>query len=87
MEIWNGSKVRSYGSFADFNTSSPLYSRHVQRDLLSFHMSKWPNTGRSHGKMTGFFVPPHTGMFQFLVKIDDVGRLFMSDSESPLDKV
>ena len=87
MEIWNGSKARSFSDFSNFNKSSPLYSRHVLRDTISFYDKKWPNMKNSHGKFTGFFVPPHTGMYTFLIKNDDVGRLYLSQSESASNKV
>ena len=87
MELWNGSKARSFADFANFDASSPLYIRHVLRDALSFHDKTWPRLLKSHGKITGFFVPPHTGMFTFLIKTDDIGQLYMSQSESALNKV
>ena len=87
MEIWNGSKAKSFYDFSKFNKLSPLYSRHVLRDTISFYDKKWPKMEYSHGKFTGFFVPPHTGMYTFLIKNDDVGRLYMSQSESASNKV
>ena len=87
MEIWNGSRAKSFSDFSKFNKSSPLYSRHVLRDTLSFFDTKWPKMEFSHGKLTGFFVPPHTGMYTFLIKNDDIGQLYMSESESASKKV
>ena len=87
MDIWKGSKVKSFSDFSKFNKSSPLYSRHVLRDTISFYDKKWPKMEYSHGKLTGFYVPPHTGMYTFLIKNDDVGRLYMSQSESAFNKV
>ena len=87
MEIWNGSVARSFSDFSNFDESSPLYSRHLSRDTISFYDKKSPKMDKSHGKFTGFFVPPYTGTFIFLIKNDDVGRLFMSESESASNKV
>ena len=87
MELWNTSKVVRYSDFSKFNTTHPLYSRRVLRDTITFKKEDYEYSAKSHGKFTGFFVPPHTGAYTFLIKNDDVGKLYMSEGQSAANKV
>eukprot|EP00795_Rhopilema_esculentum_P009048 gene9048-16692_t len=86
LELWNRSEARSFADFSKFSKSSPSYSRHVMRDTIIFNKEDWPNWEKSHGRFTGFFVPPRTGSYSFLIKNDDVGELYLSSSQSAANK-
>ena len=57
------------------------------RDTITFNKEDWPYSDKSHGVFTGFFVPPRTGSYSFLIKNDDVGELYLSSSQSAANKV
>eukprot|EP00794_Sanderia_malayensis_P006708 gene6708-7470_t len=81
MDLWKSSGVRSFSSFLSFDKNSSIYSRHIMRDTLEFNNVRFPSSEKSHGRFSGFFVPPHTGYYTFFVSNDDVGQIYMSDNE------
>ncbi len=87
MELWNASGVRSFSEFASHKRNSSKYSETILRDTMEFSDENSPQSSKSHGRFSGFFVPPHTGDYTFFVSNDDVGQLYMSDGQGAGRKV
>src|SRR5438105_4307232 len=79
-------------------TGSPLYPNHprvMENGKTAYYIagvsSRLAYPDDSHeaygGRMTGFFVPPVDGDYQFAIASDDGGAFFLSTDDSPANKV
>jgi hypothetical protein len=84
MEFWNNTSIAwsDIDTIANMSSSVPTYASYVM------DQAEYVNNDNNYvTKWSGFFVPPSTGRYQFLVKGDDAIKLYVSGTETPEDKV
>lgn len=84
LEIWN-TTTKSHSNLDDvllFNNSASDYIlSHTDKTYFSEEMDNYVSRAR------GYFIPPFSGNYSFMVKADDGASLYLSNSENPNDKV
>lgn len=84
LEIWN-TTTKSHSNLDDvllFNDSASDYIlSHTDKTYFSEDMDNYVSRAR------GYFIPPYSGNYSFMIKADDGASLYLSNSENPNDKV
>lgn len=81
LEYWN-STSKSMSNIDDIlalNSSDQGYTRQLLDD--TYHYNTDPNIGNYVSRMTTLFVPPHSGVYMFLLKANYGGKLFVDGDE------
>lgn len=84
LEIWN-TTTKSHSNLDDvllFNDSASDYIlSHTDKTYFSEDMDNYVS------RALGYFIPPYSGNYSFMIKADDGASLYLSNSENPNDKV
>ena len=84
LEIWNNT-VKSHSNLDDVlilnETASDYILSHTDKTYFTEDMDNYVSRAR------GYFIPPYTGSYSFMIMADDGGSLYLSNTENPSDKV
>lgn len=85
LEIWNktGRSREKLHEVLDFHENMTDYIK-SHTDRMIYYDNVYDNFVTRH---SGFFVPPWTGDYSFVIKADDVGALYFSNTTNPNDTV
>lgn len=84
LEIWNNT-VKSHSNLDDVlllnETAADYILSHTDKTYFTEDMDNYVSRAR------GYFIPPYSGSYSFMIMADDGGSLYLSNTENPSDKV